>query len=73
MAVKLDWIGHVNLTVWDVERSKEFYSKVLGFEVVEQDPMPRSGQGVHVLAEAQRWPVQSRLRTQCFPSRISTW
>ena len=48
MAVKLDRIGHVNLTVWDVERSKEFYSKLLGFEVVEQDPMHRSGQGVHM-------------------------
>ena len=35
MAVKLERIGHVNLTVTDVERSKAFYSKVLG-----NDPLP---------------------------------
>jgi catechol-2,3-dioxygenase len=48
MAVRLTRIGHVNLTVWDVERSRDFYSRVLGFEVVEQDPMHRTGQGVHM-------------------------
>ena len=37
MAVKLERIGHVNLTVTDVERSMAFY-QLLGFEVVERDP-----------------------------------
>src|SRR5262245_65719936 len=36
--IKLQGIGHVLLRVTDVERSKAFYSKVLGFEVVEEDP-----------------------------------
>jgi catechol-2,3-dioxygenase len=36
--IKLKGIGHVLLRVTDVERSKAFYSKVLGFEVVEEDP-----------------------------------
>lgn len=36
--MQLKRIGHVLLKVGDVERSKEFYSQVLGFEVVEEDP-----------------------------------
>ena len=36
--IKLEGIGHVLLRVTDVERSKAFYSKVLGFEIVEEDP-----------------------------------
>ncbi len=36
MAVKLERMGHVNLTVRDVERSISFYT-LLGFELVEQD------------------------------------
>lgn len=36
--IQLKRIGHVLLKVADVEQSKAFYSKVLGFEVVEQDP-----------------------------------
>ena len=37
MAVKLERIGHINLTVTDVARSMAFY-ELLGFEVVEEDP-----------------------------------
>ena len=36
--IQLKRLGHVLLKVADVERSKAFYSDLLGFEVVEQDP-----------------------------------
>ena len=35
---RLQRIGHILLTVRDLERSKAFYTKILGFEVLEQDP-----------------------------------
>jgi catechol-2,3-dioxygenase len=37
-AIKLQRLGHVLLRVADIERSKAFYSKLLGFEIVEEDP-----------------------------------
>lgn len=36
--IRLKGIGHVLLRVLDLERSKKFYSELLGFEVVEEDP-----------------------------------
>src|SRR5918999_1264447 len=36
--IELKRIGHVLLKVADVERSKAFYTNVLGFEIVEEDP-----------------------------------
>lgn len=36
--IQLKRLGHVLLRVADVERSKAFYSGLLGFEVVEEDP-----------------------------------
>ena len=39
MAVKLERIGHCALRVRDVERSKQFYTEVLGFQLMEQDPV----------------------------------
>jgi catechol-2,3-dioxygenase len=36
--IKLQRIGHILLNVRDVERSKAFYTKLLGFKVLEQDP-----------------------------------
>jgi catechol 2,3-dioxygenase-like lactoylglutathione lyase family enzyme len=36
--IKLQRIGHVLLSVRDVERSKAFYTQILGFKVLEQDP-----------------------------------
>ena len=36
--IRLARIGHVALRVADVTRSREFYAKLLGFEVVEEDP-----------------------------------
>ena len=38
MPIKLERIGHCALRVRDVERSKEFYTQVLGFQLMEQDP-----------------------------------
>ncbi|MGH8066736.1 MAG: VOC family protein, partial [Candidatus Entotheonellia bacterium] len=36
--IQLNRIGHVLLRVADIERSKAFYTKLLGFEIVEEDP-----------------------------------
>ena len=36
--IRLMRIGHVALRVADIERSRAFYTTVLGFEVVEEDP-----------------------------------
>ena len=36
--IRLKEIGHVLLRVLDLERSKKFYSEVLGFQVLEEDP-----------------------------------
>jgi catechol-2,3-dioxygenase len=36
--IQLKRLGHVLLRVADVERSKAFYSGLLGFEIVEEDP-----------------------------------
>jgi len=36
--IQLKGIGHVLVRVLDVERSKKFYSSILGFEVMEEDP-----------------------------------
>jgi catechol 2,3-dioxygenase-like lactoylglutathione lyase family enzyme len=36
--IRLMRIGHVALGVADIERSRAFYTTLLGFEVVEEDP-----------------------------------
>jgi catechol 2,3-dioxygenase len=36
--IKLQRIGHILMSVRDVERSKAFYTDILGFKVLEQDP-----------------------------------
>ena len=36
--IKLKKLGHIQLRVADLERSKAFYRDVLGFRVAEQDP-----------------------------------
>ena len=36
--IRLKEIGHVLLRVLDLERSKKFYSEVLGFHLLEEDP-----------------------------------
>lgn len=36
--IRLSGLGHILLRVLDLERSKKFYSDVLGFKVLEEDP-----------------------------------
>ena len=36
--IKLQRIGHILLTVRDLDRSRDFYMNVLGFKLLEQDP-----------------------------------
>jgi catechol-2,3-dioxygenase len=36
--IRLTGLGHVLLRVLDLERSKKFYTEVLGFRVLEEDP-----------------------------------
>ena len=36
--IKLAGLGHILLRVLDLERSKKFYSEVLGFHILEEDP-----------------------------------
>ena len=36
--IKLQRLGHILLSVRDLERSKAFYTQILGFKVLEQDP-----------------------------------
>jgi catechol 2,3-dioxygenase-like lactoylglutathione lyase family enzyme len=36
--IKLQRLGHVLFSVRDVERSKDFYTRILGFKLLEQDP-----------------------------------
>lgn len=38
MTIKLERIGHCALRVRDIESSKSFYTQVLGFQVMEEDP-----------------------------------
>jgi len=37
-AMHLTKIGHVLIAVHDLARSKEFYTRVLGLEILEEDP-----------------------------------
>ena len=36
--IQLKRLGHVVLRVSDIERSKRFYTEILGFKILEQDP-----------------------------------
>ena len=36
--IKLQRLGHVLISVRDLEQSKDFYTRLLGFKVLEQDP-----------------------------------
>jgi catechol 2,3-dioxygenase-like lactoylglutathione lyase family enzyme len=36
--IKLQRIGHILINVRDIERSKAFYTNILGFKILEQDP-----------------------------------
>lgn len=56
--IRLTKIGHVNLRVADVQRSKAFYRDVLGFRIAEEDPQHGGvfmtlGEDFHTLDLAQ--------------------
>ncbi len=36
--IKLQRLGHVLIGVRDLEKAKDFYTRILGFQVLEQDP-----------------------------------
>ena len=36
--IKLQRLGHVLIAVRNLERSRDFYTRILGFKVLEQDP-----------------------------------
>ncbi len=38
MTIKLQRLGHILVNVRDIERSKAFYTGILGFTMLEQDP-----------------------------------
>jgi catechol-2,3-dioxygenase len=54
--IRLNGIGHVLLRVSDVERSRAFYSTILGLKVVEEDP---EHGGVFMALEGQGHTVDS--------------
>jgi catechol-2,3-dioxygenase len=52
--MRLTKIGHVLIAVHDLARSKDFYMRVLGFEILEEDPdhgglFMTIGEGTHVI------------------------
>ncbi|HLY04975.1 MAG TPA: VOC family protein [Rhizomicrobium sp.] len=52
--MRLTKIGHVLIAVHDLARSRDFYTRVLGFEVLEEDPdhggvFMTIGEGTHVI------------------------
>ena len=38
MAIRLSRIGHTAVRVRDIEAAKKFYTEVMGFRIVEEDP-----------------------------------
>ncbi len=52
--MRLTGIGHVLIAVHDLARSKDFYTRVLGFDVLEEDPdhggvFMTIGEGTHMI------------------------
>jgi catechol 2,3-dioxygenase len=52
--MRLTKIGHVLIAVHDLPRAKDFYNRVLGFEILEEDPAHGGvfltiGEGTHVI------------------------
>ena len=67
--IRLKELGHVLLRVLDLERSKTFYSDVLGFRVLEEDPehggifMALAGQSHAIDLFPVKDPEAARLQT----------
>ena len=52
--MRLTKLGHVFLAVHDISRAKDFYTRVLGFEILEEDPnhggvFMTLGDGTHIV------------------------
>jgi catechol-2,3-dioxygenase len=52
--MRLTKIGHVLIAVSDLARAKDFYTRILGFEILEEDPdhggvFLTIGEGTHVI------------------------
>jgi catechol 2,3-dioxygenase len=52
--MRLTKIGHVLIAVYDLARAKDFYTRVLGFEILEEDEghggvFMTTGEGTHVI------------------------
>jgi len=52
--MRLTRIGHVLIAVHDLARSRDFYTRVLGFKILEEDPdhggvFMTIGEGTHVI------------------------
>lgn len=83
--IQLKRLGHVLIKVADVERSKAFYRDLLGFEVVEQDPVHGGvfmslGEHGHTLdlspvddPETAQQLVQNRLGVHHFAFQVDTY
>jgi catechol 2,3-dioxygenase len=69
--MRLTKIGHVLIAVHDLARSKDFYARVLGFEILEEDPdhgglFMTIGEGTHVVDLVQLPGTQPPLAPQSF-------
>ena len=51
MTIKLQRLGHILVNVRDIERSKAFYTGILGFTVLEQD---LAGEDIQNFQDARR-------------------
>ena len=79
--IRLKKLGHIQLRVADLERSKAFYRDVLGFRVAEQDPKHGDlfmtlGEDFHTLDMAQHENPESArgpARPVASPTSPSKW
>ena len=79
--IRLKKLGHIQLRVADIERSKTFYRDVLGFRVAEQDAKHGDlfmtlGEDFHTLDIAQhkaRRPPGARPGHLASPTSPSKW
>jgi len=76
--MQLKRLGHVFLVVSDARRAKDFYTRVLGFEIIEEDPAHGGvfmalREGGHVLdlvgigSPGAVWKVATAEKTLAFP------
>ena len=67
--IRLTGLGHVLLRVLDLERARTFYTEVLGFRVLEEDPehgglfLALAGQSHAIDLFAVKYPEAARLQS----------